>query len=161
MSCRRISLALSTTLLLGSAACHLNRADGGRVDSQRSKLLRELLISYTANAFDGWRAHVAEDAAASWNNREMDGVELIAGLAAAHTLFDAIELKDLRVVTVADAGEAATSFARTMWCATVRSNGARVALPIQITVEWSGDRIVAFHEVFDNGALTTAMGAGG
>ncbi|MEC7724797.1 MAG: hypothetical protein VYD05_04740, partial [Planctomycetota bacterium] len=29
--------------------------------------------------------------------------------------------------------------------------------PIQITVVWSSDRIVAFHEVFDNGALEKAI----
>jgi len=148
-------------LMIGAVGCRLHEPAAGALDPRRSALLAQLLKGYTSNQFDGWRAHVAADAAASWNNVKMTGEELVVNLAAAHEAFASIEVGGVRIVTVAGAGGAATSFVRTDWAATIRANGKRVELPLQMCVDWSGDQIVGFYEVFDNAVLLQAMGAGG
>ncbi|MEC8733810.1 MAG: serine hydrolase [Planctomycetota bacterium] len=123
----------------------------------RPELLQRMFDGYGTGDLALWDQHLAADARCSMNAARMNGTGFIAEMRRSFESFEDRRITGVEVLAVKDAADRIMTPTRFRWSATAIATGRPVEVDCMAWIQWEGNTIVVFEEVFDEVPIREAL----
>ncbi|MBT8234645.1 MAG: nuclear transport factor 2 family protein [Bacteroidia bacterium] len=153
---RKIIVFLLTAVLLWSCKTETRYT----TESPEIEHVKALLADYDAGRWDAWKGHYADTAKLYHNSTESSSVTDVSKVLAANleamSAYGFQEKDRFFEMVIDDEGDKWVNFWGT-WEGTIAENNQKLEIPVHITVQFTGDKIVEEHAFYNMSELAMAM----
>ena len=123
----------------------------------RPELLERMFAGYAAGDLALWNQHLDPAARCALNARRMSGLEFVDEMERSFETFGDRRITNVEVLAVKDDAGRIMTPTRFDWSAIARPTGRRIDVTCMVWIQWDGNTIVVFEEVFDEVPFQDAM----